>query len=152
MAMKLETDGQKERQLKPLPTGVFVVFVGGVCLAPASNGFYSVATLARLESAYLENRAQETATSLDLQARGPGRRNNPDVWQNLLENAAASPGGAMVFLALIDGTGKTLAGAGELASRAGGVRPRFSSCGASGSSCTTSSWPEPGSGWEEASP
>jgi len=72
--MKHDTEVQKERRLEPAPTGVFVVFVGGVCLALAASGVYTVATLNRLEAAYLENRAQETAMALSVLARGPGRR------------------------------------------------------------------------------
>jgi signal transduction histidine kinase len=127
--MEKEPYVQQERRLNPVPTGVFVVFVGGVCLALAASGFYSVATLARLEATYLENRARETATALDLQARGPGRRNNPDVWQNLLENALAASNDSVAFLALIDGAGSTLAGTGGLAQHAGELRPGFNSAG-----------------------
>jgi len=96
------------------PAGAFLAIVGSVCLALAVSAGYSYITLSRLRVEYLLNRGHEIASAIELEARGPGRRNNPDFWQNLFEESFQGYEDSIRFVALTDATGKILATKGGL--------------------------------------
>jgi two-component system sensor histidine kinase HydH len=61
---------------------------------------------------YLDNRGHDLALALDVQTRGPGRRSNPAVWQETIEQALQAHHESVAFLALIN-QDQVLATAGE---------------------------------------
>ena len=83
---------------------------------------HSYVTLSRLRIQYLHNRAMEIATATDVQVRGPGRRNNPDYWQEVLQESVERNQTEVSFLALLGRDGGVLVAAGD-ASAAGNLAP-----------------------------
>jgi signal transduction histidine kinase len=84
-----------------------------VSLGLLVNAVYTYITLTRLRSQYLDNRGYEIAAALDAQARGAGRRNNPEYWQSLLDTHYEVYSGSAAFLAVVGPEGRILASAGD---------------------------------------
>ncbi len=84
-----------------------------VSLGLLANAVYTYITLTRLRSQYLDNRGYEIAAAIDTQARGAGRRNNPEYWQSLLDTHYEVYSGSAAFLAVVGPDGRTLASAGD---------------------------------------
>ncbi len=105
-----------------LPKRLFFAVVA-LCLCLAASAVFAFVTLNRLRIQYLESRGHEIASALDAQARGPGRRNNPEFWQSLLEANYETYAGSAAFLALADGRGTVLAQAGEASAGNSGIDP-----------------------------
>lgn len=102
-----------DREKSQFPTRLFVVVVGSVCLGLAISAAFTVSTLLHLRDQYLSNRGREIATAIESQARGPGKRNNPEFWQALLDENYQTYADSVAFLALVDQNGKMLAGKGN---------------------------------------
>ncbi len=98
--------------LQKFPTGAFLVAVAAVCLALAVSAGYSYVTLSRLRVEYLINRAREIASDVEVETRGPGRRNNPAVWQDLFDESLQSYADSVQFMALEDSSRRILASKG----------------------------------------
>jgi signal transduction histidine kinase len=96
-----------------IPNRAILISVGLVCLGLLGSAVYNFSTLLRLHTLYLSNRGNEIALSIDSQARGAGRRNNPEFWQSLLEEKYAVCSDTVAFLALVDRQGSILAAAGN---------------------------------------
>ncbi len=90
-----------------------IVVVCILCICLLGSAIYTFATLSRMRSQYLTNRGREIAAALEAQARGPGRRSNTVFWQALLEENYEAYAGKVAFLALVDQSGRLLAGKGE---------------------------------------
>ncbi len=105
---------------RPFPTGVFLAAVITVCLGLAVSAGYTYSTFMRLRTHYLQNRGQEIAVSVDTLARGPGRRNNPEFWQSLIDESYQGYTESVAFFGLIDQEGRLLAAKGEVPSSASG--------------------------------
>jgi len=90
-----------------------VVIVGILCLGLLGSALFTFFTLSRLRTLYLSNKGQVIAVAVETQARGPGRRNNPEFWQSLLEENYESYAESVAFLALVDQNGSLLAGKGD---------------------------------------
>jgi signal transduction histidine kinase len=108
-----ETPEKPVRWPGRFPAVPFIAVVATVSLALAASALYSYVTLMRIRSDYLENRGREIASAVDAQARGPGIRNNPEMWQRIFDENLGYSGSSLSFLALEDGSGKILAGAGR---------------------------------------
>lgn len=92
-----------------IPTGAVLILVTAVCVSLAVSAGYGYYTLSHLRARYLQSRAREIASTIDVQARGPGRRSNPAFWQKLIEDNFESFGSAAAFFALVDSSGRVLA-------------------------------------------
>jgi signal transduction histidine kinase len=95
------------------PHRLIVVIVSILCLGLLGSALFTFFTLSRLRTLYLSNQGQVIAAAIETQARGPGRRNNPEFWQSLLETNYEAYSGSVAFLALIDQNGRILAGKGD---------------------------------------
>ena len=95
------------------PHRLIVVIVGILCLGLLGSALFTFFALYRLRTLYLSNQGNAIAAAIEIQARGPGRRNNPEFWQSLLEANYEAYSGSVAFLALIDQNGKVLAGKGN---------------------------------------
>ena len=104
------------------PVTAFVGIVAAVCLGLLLSAGHSYVTLSRLRIQYLHNRAMEIATAADVQVRGPGRRNNPDYWQEALQESVERNRTEVSFLALLGRESGVLAAAGD-ASAAANLAP-----------------------------
>jgi signal transduction histidine kinase len=104
------------------PVAAFVGIVATVCLGLLLSAGHSYVTLSRLRIQYLHNRAMEIATAADVQVRGPGRRNNPDYWQEALQEIVERHRTEVSFLALLGRESGVLAAAGD-ASEAANLAP-----------------------------
>jgi signal transduction histidine kinase len=96
-----------------MPTRVILFCVGVVCLALMISAFFGFTTLLRMHTLYLSNRGTEIARSIESEARGGGRRNNPEFWKTLLEEKYETYRDVAAFLALVDQDNRTLAFAGD---------------------------------------
>ncbi len=112
-------------ELGRFPTGAFLAVVGAVCLALALSAGYSYVTLSRLRAEYLHNRGHEIASAIEVQTRGPGRRNNPAVWQDLFTEAIQNYDDSLQFMALADSSGRILASQGAPAGAISAVKAGF---------------------------
>jgi signal transduction histidine kinase len=93
-----------------LPQSRFIfAIVIVLCLAIMGSAIFTFTTFLKLRTSYLSNRGHEIAASLEGQARGPGRRNNPAFWQDLLESNYSIYSDSVSFLALVDQSGNILA-------------------------------------------
>jgi len=95
------------------PVAAFVGIVAVVCLGLLLSAGHSYVTLSRLRIQYPHNRALEIATAADVQVRGPGRRNNPDYWQEALQGSVDRDQAEVSFMALLGRDGAVLAAAGD---------------------------------------
>jgi signal transduction histidine kinase len=100
------------------PVRAFVGIVAAVCLSLLLSAGHSYVTLSRLRIQYLHNRAMEIATAADVQVRGPGRRNNPDYWQEVLQESVERNQTEVSFLALLGRDGGVLVAAGDASASA----------------------------------
>ena len=100
-------------RLSAFPTGIFVVIVAAVCLGLAASAGYDFVRLNARRGDYLRKSATETVAALDLLARGPARRFDPEIWQSLFAESLGAQGSSVAFLALLDESGKVLAGQGD---------------------------------------
>ncbi|HYK88471.1 MAG TPA: ATP-binding protein [Acidobacteriota bacterium] len=98
--------------MRRLPTGAFLAAVSVVCLALAVSAGYSYITLSRLRAEYLLNRGHEIASAIEMETRGPGRRNNPLIWQELFDEFAQNYQDSIQFIALTDASRRILASRG----------------------------------------
>ncbi len=112
--------GSNQGSPYPFPRGVFLGGVAVVCLGLALSAGYTFLTLMKLRADYLRNRGREITSFIDMQARGPGRRNNPAFWQELLEDSYKDYAGAVRFFALRTRDGRTLASAGQTSAATSG--------------------------------
>jgi signal transduction histidine kinase len=87
--------------------------VSVLCLALLSSALFTFKTLSRLRDQYLSNRGHEIAAALEAQMRGPGRRNNPAVWQSVFEENYEAYSRTVAFFSLVDKNGNSLAGKGN---------------------------------------
>jgi two-component system sensor histidine kinase HydH len=111
-----KTPEKPVRRSDRFPAVPFIAAVAAVSLALAASALYSYSTLMRIRSDYLEHRGREIASAVDRLARGPGIRNNPAEWQRIFDQNLEYAGSSLSFLALKDGSGKILAGAGRTGS------------------------------------
>jgi signal transduction histidine kinase len=107
--MKRLFSKEQRKPLSLLPTRFIlsVIFILG--LAIMGSAIFTYTTLLRLRNSYLSNRGREIATAIEGQIRGPGRRNNPEFWQSVLESNYAAYSDSVAFLALVDQGGGILA-------------------------------------------
>jgi signal transduction histidine kinase len=96
-----------------IPRRLFMGIVCLVCLGLATSSIFTFSTLLRLRTQYLANRGREIAAAIESQARGQGRRSNPQFWQTLLEQSYETYAGSIAFLALVDQSNAVLAGKGR---------------------------------------
>lgn len=101
-----------DRKAGKFPTHLVTLTAILVGAAIVGSALFTFLTLNRLRISYLSNRGHEIAAAIELQARGPGRRNNPDFWQTLLNSSHEAYSGSVRFLALVDQEGNTLASSG----------------------------------------
>ncbi len=94
------------------PLRAFLIIIGLVCASLTLSAVYGYLMLSRLRGQYMQSRAREVAVAIDGQVRGPGRRNNPAVWQDALRESLSNYQETLLFIALIDRNGRTLASAG----------------------------------------
>ncbi len=97
----------------PFPIGIFLGVVFLICAGLAVSATYGYITLSSFRTQYLQNLGHEIAGALDAQARGPGRRNNPAFWQNLMDEKYHGLESSVAFISLLDQTGRILAGTGD---------------------------------------
>lgn len=98
----------------PIPRRlIFVVCL--LCLGILGSAIFTFTALSRMRMLYLSNRGHAIAEAIDAQARGPGKRNNPEFWQSLLEENYQTYSGSVAYLTLIDSSGRILAGKGSSA-------------------------------------
>ncbi|MBP1608265.1 MAG: sensor histidine kinase [Acidobacteria bacterium] len=105
------TGTQKTRFIGP--HRLIIVIVSVLCLGLLGSALFTFFTLARLRTLYLSNQGQVIAAAIEAQARGPGRRNNPEFWQSLFEDNYETYARSAAFLALVDQNGSILAGKGN---------------------------------------
>jgi signal transduction histidine kinase len=96
------------------PRRLIIVVAGFLCLGLLGSALFTFATLSRLRTEYLSNRAHEISTVIDAQVRGAGRRNNPAFWQSVFENNIETYTDSVAFLALRDQRNNLLASVGKL--------------------------------------
>jgi signal transduction histidine kinase len=101
------------RRSGSFPTRAFLVAISLVCVGLVVSAVHGFLTLARLRDEVLRNRGHEIASRIDAQTRGPGRRNNLDVWQAVLEENWQLYRNSIAFVVLLDHAGRPLATAGE---------------------------------------
>ncbi len=94
------------------PTQVFLVVVGVVCLGLAASAAHGFLTLSRLHNEVLRNRGHEIVEFIDRETRGPGRRSNPVIWKEVMEESWETNQNSVAFLILRDQSGQVLASAG----------------------------------------
>jgi signal transduction histidine kinase len=111
MADIASTKARRDERL--VPNRLIIIVVSALCLCLLGSALYTYTTLSRLRTSYLANRGHEIAAAIEAQARGAGRRNNPEFWQALFESSYAMYSSSAAFLALIDQNGQILARAGE---------------------------------------
>jgi len=97
------------KPMRWFPTRLIVGIVTILGLAIIGSAVFTFTAFLRLRTSYLSNRGHEIAATLEGQARGPGRRNNPIFWQSLLESSYATYSRSVAFLSLVDQNGKILA-------------------------------------------
>jgi signal transduction histidine kinase len=95
------------------PHRLIIIVVSVLCLSLLGSALFTFFTLSRLRTLYLSSQGQVIATAIDAQARGPGRRNNLEFWQSLLEESYEIYAGSVAYLAVIDHSGSLLAGKGK---------------------------------------
>jgi|WetSurMetagenome_2_1015567.scaffolds.fasta_scaffold62765_1 signal transduction histidine kinase len=100
-------------QANPAPRRLMIAVVCILCLGLLGSALFTFITLSRMRTQYLSNRGHEIAEALDVQARGPGKRNNPAFWQSLFDENYETYSGTVAFLALVDQNGNLLAGKGK---------------------------------------
>jgi len=96
-----------------MPARWIVLSVGIICLSLLGSALFGYTTFLKMYTLYLSNRGNEIALAIDSQARGGGRRNNPEFWETLLEEKYKTYADVVAYLALIDRNGRVLAAAGE---------------------------------------
>ncbi|MEJ2110602.1 MAG: histidine kinase dimerization/phospho-acceptor domain-containing protein, partial [Acidobacteriota bacterium] len=96
-----------------IPTRWIVLSVSIVCLSLLGSAIFGFTTLLKMHSLYLSNRGNEILLSIESQARGAGRRNNPEFWKTLLEEKYETYADFVAYLALVDRDGRVLAAAGK---------------------------------------
>jgi signal transduction histidine kinase len=101
------------RRESRFPARLFIAAVGVICTGLLVSAGFTFSTLLSLRRQYLANRGHEIALAIDAQARGMGRRSNPQFWQSLLDESYQTYADAVAFLALVDQSGRILAGNGE---------------------------------------
>jgi signal transduction histidine kinase len=111
--MKGATYSEDYKFTGPAPRPLILVVVCILCLGILGSALYTFATLTRMRKLYLSNRGHAIASAIEAQARGPGRRNNPEFWQSLFEEAYETHADSIAYLALVDHQGRVLAGIGE---------------------------------------
>jgi len=111
--MKRAFQSKELKRTVRAPRFFILTVVGVLCLAILGSALFTYETLTRMRVEYLSNRGHAIASTIEAQARGPGRRNNPAFWQSLLGEAYETHAGSVAYLALVDQNGNTLAGAGE---------------------------------------
>ncbi len=105
----------------PAPRRLIILVAFMLCLALLASGLFTFATLSRLRVYYLTHRCQEIASAIDLQVRGPGRRNNPEFWRSVFESNFETYSGSVALLALVDQNGNLLASKETEEIQSGGV-------------------------------
>jgi len=112
-SLKASRDSLSLLRTGRFPVAAFVGIVAVVCLGLLLSAGHSYLTLSRLRIQYLHNRALELAAAADVQVRGPGRRNNPDYWQQALQESLERNQADVSFMALLGRDGAVLAAAGD---------------------------------------
>jgi signal transduction histidine kinase len=92
------------------PIGAFFIIVLLVCALLAASSVYGYFTLLRLRTEYLQNLGHDVAAAIDAQARGPGRRHNPEFWRELIEDHFGASNPSLAYIALVDQSDSVLAG------------------------------------------
>jgi signal transduction histidine kinase len=95
------------------PHRLIIVIVCVLSLGLLGGALFTFFTLSRLRTLYLANQGNAIAAAIEAQARGPGRRNNPEFWQSLFEANYEAYSGSVAFLALLDQNGRILASKGN---------------------------------------
>lgn len=101
-----------DRRTGKLPTHLVALTTLLVGAAIIGSALFTFLTLQRLRVSYLSNRGHEIAAAIEMQARGPGRRSNPDFWQTLLNSSHEAHSRSVRYMALVDQEGNTLASSG----------------------------------------
>ncbi|UCF37798.1 MAG: HAMP domain-containing histidine kinase [Acidobacteriota bacterium] len=91
------------------PRRILLTATALVCAGLFLSALHTYYTLTNLREEYLSNRARDIAESLLSAIRGPGRRNNPAVWDTELAARIEQSGAQLRYLALLDSTGQLLA-------------------------------------------
>lgn len=107
------TESTRTRTKPVFPRGWVLAGALLVSLALLANAVYTYLTLTRLRAQYLDNRGYEIAAAIDTQARGSGRRNNPEYWQSMLDTHYEVYSGSAAFLAVVAPDGRVLASVGD---------------------------------------
>ena len=107
--MKPAANIRNSKSAGPASRPFILAVVSILCLGILGSALFTFATLSRMRKLYLSNRGHSIASSIEAQARGPGRRNNPAFWQSLFEEACESHSDSVAYLALVDQNGRILA-------------------------------------------
>jgi signal transduction histidine kinase len=62
-----------------------------------------------LREEYLRNRGHDVVAAIQQQTRGPGRHNNPEIWQEAFEDAMVSASDTVEHISLLDSANRRLA-------------------------------------------
>ena len=111
--MKTSSVTKTHDKMDPVLRRWMIAVVCLLCMGLLGSAFYTYATLSRMRAQFLSNRGHEIAAALEMQARGPGKRNNPAFWQSLFDENYEMYSGKVAFLALLDPNGNQLAGKGD---------------------------------------
>ena len=109
-----ERVGSTVRSDTQIPRKIFIFVAGSICLGLAFSALLTFMTLGSLKQEFLEARGRDIVSLVERQVRGPGRRSNPELWQQTLQETLASNQDSLAFLLLKDSQGRTVASAGEL--------------------------------------
>ncbi len=112
---------RRDQHSRAFPTRLFVAAVVLISACLATSALFTFTTLLRLRTQYLSNRGREIAAAVEAQARGPGRRNNAQFWQSLLEESYPVYADTVAYLEVVDQPGTVLAHAGAAAPTPGEV-------------------------------
>ena len=107
------SSSKKLARLSAFPTSAFIVIVGAACLGLGVSAAWDFIRLSNLRVEYLRNTAEDIATGIDTQLRGPSRRSEPTAWQNLFADTINSRGRTVAFVVLLDRAGRVLASEGD---------------------------------------
>lgn len=93
------------------PKRLFLVLVGIITLALALSSIHTFYTLQNARTEYLENLARDLSVAVSRQVRGPGRRADLTLWQQVLGENLDQYSESVMLLALVDASGRVLASA-----------------------------------------
>ncbi|MEW6127265.1 MAG: ATP-binding protein [Acidobacteriota bacterium] len=113
------------KKLLSFPKSAFLLAIALVCLGLGISAAYIFSTLFAFRDKYLENSGHEIASSIDLRTRGPNRRLDIALWQEVLDDTLSRQPQRIVYILLTDQTGKVLAQAGKVGDEVSTTRETY---------------------------